>query len=437
MSGLKIEKVLAGSVAEEMEIEAGDILLSINGNEIRDIIDYNFYSGDDELVLEIAKPEGEIWEVDIEKSEDETLGLIFSAPKPFRCGNRCVFCFVDQLPRGMRQPLYVKDEDYRLSFLYGNYVTLANIGPLELERIKEQRLSPLYISVHATEPRLRERMLGKEGILPVLDVMRELAAAGIVMHTQVVLCPGINDGKALDDTVAEMTALHPMVASLAIVPVGLTRHRGGLAELKPVTAEYARNILTVWHPRSKKIAEEIGAPFLFLADEFFLKAGIPFPPLDEYGELPQLENGVGMIPLFREEAREVLAVAEPLSLAATAVTGVSPLPVLQEFLADLSKKTGAHLDCVAVKNVLFGESVSVTGLVPGGDIIAALKDIETAGIIIIPDVMLKEGEGIFLDDVTVNDLEQELGKVVLVAESTPWGIYQVLLEYEQIGRISR
>jgi len=429
MAGLVIENVVPGSIAEEMEIEAGDRLLAVNGQPIRDILDYNYFSGDEQVLLEIGKPDGEVWDVEVERDEDEGLGLIFPAPRPLRCGNNCIFCFVHQLPPGLRRPLYVKDEDYRLSFLYGNYVTLANIRPADVRRIKEQRLSPLYISVHATEPSLRERMLGKSGIIPILDIIRELAEAGIGMHTQVVLCPGINDGLALEKTVGDLAALYPRVQSLAIVPVGLTRHRNELPGLEPVTERYAGEFVKEWQGRAQELAKELDAPFLFLADEFYIKGGVPFPPIDQYGDLPQLENGVGLIPLFLEEAEEVLAAAVPMnSIAATVVTGMSPLPFLAEFLGKLSEKTGIQLEAAAVPNRLFGETVTVTGLVAGRDIADALSGRNTGDVIIIPDVMLKEGEGVFLDDMTVEDLQAALKKEVVVVESTPWGIYSMLSE---------
>ncbi len=429
MDGILIEKVIPGSVAFEMEIESGDRLMTINGHRVRDIIDYQYFAADEALTLEILKRSGEVWDVEIERDEEESLGLQFSAPVPAQCGNKCIFCFVHQLPRGLRTPLYVKDEDYRLSFLYGNYVTLANIDSSDLARIKEQRLSPLYVSVHATDPELRSGLLGKADILPVLDVMEDLAAAGIIMHTQVVLCPGINDGEALERTVADLAALHPQVASLAVVPVGLTRHRKGLARLDPVTDEYAARFVKSWQRKGRTLAKRLGAPFLFLADEFYLKADVPFPPLDEYGDLPQLENGVGMIPLFLAEAREVLREAEPLrQRVVTVVTGESPYRYLADFLRALAAKTGVSLCPVSVKNLLFGESVTVTGLVAGRDIITALKGKELGDAVIIPDVMLKEGEGVFLDDLSVNDLQEALQRQVVVVESTPQGIYEALRE---------
>jgi len=427
MSGLIVDRVMPGSIADELEVEPGDRLISVNGHALRDVIDYNYHSGDDVLVLELEKADGEVWELEVEREEGESLGLSFEAPAPARCGNNCVFCFVHQLPKGLRSPLYVKDEDYRLSFLYGNYVTLANIGREELERIKTQRLSPLYISVHATDADLREKMLGKSGILPILEVMKELAEARITMHTQVVLCPGVNDGAAFARTVEDLAAMHPFVASLAVVPVGLTSHRGKLPALTPVSETFAASFVAEWGKKAQELAERLGEPFLFLADEFYIKGQIPFPPLEEYGDLPQLENGVGMIPLFLSEAEQVLEEAEPLKpVRVTVVTGESPYHYLADFLERLSEATGVSFVPVAIPNKLFGPTVTVTGLVPGRDIISALKGRELGDLVLIPDVMMKEGEGVFLDDLNVEDLERELGKPVLVVESSPIGIYEAV-----------
>ena len=363
----------------------------------------------------------------MEREEGESLGLTFQAPAPARCGNNCVFCFVHQLPKGLRSPLYVKDEDYRLSFLYGNYVTLANIGRDELERIKAQRLSPLYISVHATEPLLRERLLGKSGILPILEVMKELAAARITMHTQIVLCPGLNDSEAFARTVEDLAQMYPAVASLAVVPVGLTSHRQKLPKLAPLTRGFAASFIGEWQPKARELADRLGEPFLFLADEFYIKGDLPFPPLEDYGDLPQLENGVGMIPLFLSEAEEVLEEAQPLAVGRiTVVTGESPYRYLAQFLERLSEATGACITPVAVSNRLFGETVTVTGLVCGRDIVAALQGKDLGDLVLVPDVMMKEGEGVFLDDLTVDDLERELGTRVSVVESSPFGIYDAL-----------
>ncbi|MDD3295329.1 MAG: DUF512 domain-containing protein, partial [Geobacteraceae bacterium] len=347
--GIVIEYLEPGSIGVEMDIEPGDRLLSINGHRIRDIIDYGFYSDDDELVLEIEKPGGDIWEVEIERAEGESLGLRFAAPRPSRCSNACLFCFVDQLPGGLRRSLYVKDEDYRLSFLYGNFVTLSSLSREALNRIRRQRLSPLYISVHATDSRLRGELLGHRERRPIMERLRELADAGITMHTQVVLCPGRNDGRHLEETVRDLAGLYPQVASLAVVPVGLTRYRDSLAELCPVTRKYAAEFIAHWQPVARALASRLGAPFLFLGDEFYLKAGSPFPAIEEYGDFPQLENGVGMVPLFLEDASHVLSMAEPMKpVRVAAVTGISASGVVTDFLGRLSLKTGIRFSTVAV-----------------------------------------------------------------------------------------
>lgn len=427
--GLEIEYVAPGSLADELDIEAGDTLLMINGEPLRDIIDYNYLSAEEELVFLVRKGDGDLWEIEFEKDACEPLGICFPPPVPDSCGNNCLFCFVHQLPRGLRKPLYVKDEDYRLSFLYGNYVTLTNLLPEELDRIREQRLSPLYISVHATDATTREMLLGRGGVRPVMEIMAELADAGITMHTQVVLCPGLNDGTVLEKTVEELASLHPHVLSLAIVPLGLTRHRRGLPDLQPVTAAYAREFLHFWAPRQAELGERLGEPFLFLADEFYIKAGLNFPALEEYGDLPQLENGVGMVPQFLAEAEEILSYVEPLpEMDVTIVTGVSAFDYIEDFTRKLSAKSGVNIRTVAVINSLFGEQVTVAGLVTGGDIVRSLQGGGIGRMLLIPDVMLKEGEGLFLDDMGLDDIATALACHVASFTPTPEGLYNKLLE---------
>jgi putative radical SAM enzyme (TIGR03279 family) len=431
MAGLRIESVAPGSIADELEVAPGDRLLAVNGQPLRDLIDYSYCTAsEEELLLEIEKPDGELWDLEVERGAGEPLGLTFAAPAPARCDNNCLFCFVHQLPKGLRKPLYVKDEDYRLSFLNGNYVTLANIKPSALNRIIEQHLSPLYISVHATNPVLRERLLGTSGIPPVLEQLQRLAAARIVLHTQVVLCPGLNDGEELQRTVTDLAALFPAVQSLAIVPLGLTRHRQKLPELTPVDAEYAREFISVWQPQAETLRRKLLQPFLFLADEFYLKAGLPFPPVKEYGDFPQIENGVGMVPLFLKDAARLLKRVRPIgTFRATVVTGVSSLGFVRDFLAQLGEKSGVDIVPLAVENRLFGASITVSGLIAGNDIVAALAGFDVGSCLLVPDVMLKEGEGIFLDDVSLDELEQRIGCSVIVFDSTPGGCYRALRSF--------
>lgn len=428
MTGLQIEGVAPGSIADEFELSPGDRLLAVNGQPLRDIIDYSYFTScADELLLEIARSDGELWELELERQPTEPLGLTFASPVPARCSNNCIFCFVHQLPEGLRKPLYVKDEDYRLSFLNGNYVTLANLTTSERDRIIEQRLSPLYISVHTTNPVLREQMLGKQGIPPVMRQLCELASARITMHTQVVLCPGVNDGPELERTIADLAGLYPAVQSLAIVPLGLTRHRRKLPPLEPVDSVYARLCIKTLTPQMRRLRRTLGQRFLFLADEFYLKAGFPFPALREYGDLPQIENGVGMVPLFmRDAARTLRSARRTGNHRVTVVTGVSAFSFVAEFLAKLGEKTGLEIIPLAVENRLFGSSVTVSGLVVGGDIIAALKTREIGTALLLPDVMLKEGEGVFLDDLSMKELEKKLGCRVIPFDSTPQGLYRTL-----------
>ncbi len=434
MKGLVVEQVVSGSIAEELEIQPGDRLLAVNGQPLRDIIDYSYFTASyDELLLEIEKPDGELWELEVEREAGEPLGLTFPPPKPASCSNNCLFCFVHQLPKGLRKPLYVKDEDYRLSFLNGNYVTLANLKPPALSRIIEQRLSPLYISVHATNPILREKLLGKRGIPPVMEQMRQLAEARIAMHTQIVLCPGLNDGAELERTVTELAGLYPAVQSLAIVPLGVTAHRQNLPQLEVVDGVYAREFIAAWGGRSKKLRKELGEPFLFLADEFYLKGGVPFPPIGEYGDFPQIENGVGMVPLFNREAGQALRRARPVgSFRATVATGVSAAGFVGDYLEKLGQKTGLELALLAVKNKLFGATVTVTGLVSGNDILAALAGHDIGAALLIPDVMLKEGEGLFLDDLALEELQRRIGRPVLPFDSTPRGCYRTLVALQRV-----
>jgi putative radical SAM enzyme (TIGR03279 family) len=428
MKGLLLKNVVPGSIAAEMGLEAGDRLLAVNGHQLRDIIDYSYFTAaDEELLLEVAKKDNELWELEIEREAGQSLGLIFSTPQPARCRNNCIFCFVHQLPKGLRKPLYVKDEDYRLSFLNGNYVTLANLKPAELRRIVEQRLSPLFISVHATNPPLRERMLGRQGLPPILEQLGQLADAGIRMHSQVVLCPGINDGHELERTVGDLADLYPALQSLAIVPLGLTRHRKGLPQLRAVDREYAGEFVQTWGARAKKLNRRLGQPFLFLADEFYLKAGLPFPSLKSYGDLPQIENGVGLVPLFLRDAARVLRTCRPIgNFRVTVVTGVSAFAFVAEFLRGLGEKSGLEIITRAVENRLFGKSVTVSGLVAGNDILAALQGVDIGQALLVPDVMIKEGEGLFLDDLSLEELGKSLGCRVILFDATPGGCYRAL-----------
>lgn len=426
---LAITAVQPDSVGAELELESGDQLLAINGKPVRDLLDYHLYVGDENVLLEVRKADGTLWDLELEKDAEDHLGLEFEHPQPNQCGNNCVFCFVHQLPRGMRKSLYIKDEDFRFSFMYGAYVTLTNIGEEEIARILEQHLSPLYVSVHATDEAIRRQLIGRENILPILPLLQRLVAGGIQIHTQIVLCPEINDGACLERTIDDLAALRPGLLSLAIVPVGLTGHRRRLPQLRPFTQAEAAAVVETLQQRQQRYLDQTGSRFIFAADELYLQAKVEFPDLEDYEELPQLENGVGLIPLFRGEAEAVLEEAGPLSLGPVSlITGVSAFAELEQFLQRLSKKTSVSLELHGIHNDFFGGQVTVTGLLTGTDILAQLQGRDLGDALLIPDVVLREGEDVFLDDMTLEQLQQGLGLPVIKIESNPWGVLEALEE---------
>lgn len=422
--GVVVQDVIVGSVAHEHGIVSGDRILSVNGKAIQDLIDFHYFGGDEEVMtMEVAGEGTPPRRIRLERFPGEPLGILLAPPEPRRCGNDCIFCFVHQLPPGLRPPLSVKDEDYRLSFLYGNYVTLSNLSLRDRDRIVAMRLSPLYVSVHATDQSVRERLLGRKEKRPILSLLSHLTDAGISLHTQIVLVPGVNDGDILDRTIGELSAFETGILSIAIVPVGLTSHRGGLPPITPVDRAYAQRFLHRYEPLRRRVNRQKGRGFLSFADEWYLKAGHPFPGYGEYGDFPQIENGVGMVVRFQRESRGVLRRAKPLGTCrVTVVTGESAAPLVTRFCEELSAATGCQIVVIPVENRLFGESVTVAGLVSGGDIIGRCRGEPLGDALIVPDVMIKEGEGLFLDDLSVDDLSRELRVVVIVVESSPRGI---------------
>ncbi len=438
-TGLLIFNVEKGSLAARAGIEPGDVLLKINGEPVRDLIDLVFLEADDFLALHLKKKSGGAQVIEVEKEYDEGLGIDLG-PNAFgeirRCTNRCVFCFVDQMPAGLRESLYVKDDDYRLSFWYGNFITLTNMSQKDFERIARQRLSPLYISVHTTDPELRKTMLGSARAGLIAEQLRWLAGAGIEMHTQVVLCPGINDGEALERTIDDLAALWPQVRSVAVVPAGLTRFREGLFPLLPVGSEKARDIVELVEQKQKHFSAIYGYPFVFASDEMYILCGRDIPPSRAYGGFPQLENGVGLVRTFLDEFKKALsaharrtAKAETKTAAGKSVllvTGFLFAPFLRRAAAALTRKLGLRVEVLAVRNDFFGERVTVAGLLTGGDILAQAKscagDYST---VILPETVLKKEDSVFLDGMTRYELERHLGKELAVV-SGPGQLIEVL-----------
>lgn len=423
---LRIEAIVADGYAADMELEAGDDLLSINGIPLVDVVDYHRCIEAESLVIEVQRQNGDLWVFELEKSAQEDLGLEVEHPQPRQCGNQCLFCFIHQLPRGLRRSLYIKDEDYRFSYLYGNYITLTNLREKDLQRIVKQQLSPLYISVHATSPAVREKLLGAR-VPDIVPLLQRLTAGGIDLHCQIVLCPGINDGTILEQTIEFLATLRPRIVSLAVVPVGLTTHREQLPRLQPLDSATALACIKRIQEYQDRFQHTGENRFVYLADEFYLLAGTELPSAADYDGFPQLENGVGMVSLFRQQSEEVLLEAEPLKLDhVTLVTGVAFAAELEHFAERISLRTGVLIQVVPIENDFFGSGITVAGLVTGTDLVKQLRSHNLGQALFIPEVMLKDDETVFLDDMTVVELERQLDTTVRVIENTPWGVLDAL-----------
>ncbi|MCL2855388.1 MAG: DUF512 domain-containing protein [Defluviitaleaceae bacterium] len=421
-----IQAVEAGSIGEEMGIEAGDVLLAINDLEIVDIFDYRLAVMEEELEILIQKPGGEQWLLELEKDEDEELGLVFEGEglalglmdNMRNCGNKCIFCFIDQNPPHMRPGLYVKDDDYRLSFLHGNYITLTNMHQKDIDRILRHRISPVNISIHATDPDLRIKMMGNKRAGAALDFLGKLAEGGIVLALQIVLCKGYNDGEHLDKTIDELARYIPDGGggcSLSIVPVGITKYRQGLTHLEPFNQQDCLDVIATVNRWQEKLKAEKGTRFVFAADEFYLKAGVNTPSVDEYEDFPQIDNGVGMLTAFADEFEKPAKTKK-----ATLVTGVAAAPFMQDLLAGLA------VDVVAIHNNFYGENITVAGLLTGRDIIKQLTGRELGEVVLIPKTALKADENVFLDDIALDEMATKIGRPVIVVETTGYALARAL-----------
>ena len=424
---VEIEAIEAGSPAAKAGLQQGDMLLSINSCPLHDVIDFMFNRGSDELEIEFMRhtTKGKVL---ISTEHDADLGITVKPFKIKTCRNNCIFCFVKQLPKGLRKSLYIKDEDYRLSFLYGNYMTLSNITPDDKKRILEQRLSPLYISVHTTNRALRNKMLGNSQAQDIMKELKFFSNNKIRMHIQIVLCPGFNDGKELQNTIKDIYKFYPYVASVAVVPVGLTRHRR--QQLQPVTRDEALAAIALVESFQRRFKKKHGEPIVYCADEMYIKAGKTFPPLKEYGGLSQIENGVGMVPLFLGQAKKVrIPAIPPGKKNVLTFTGTSFFPYLTKFINRIPERAGLSVTVIPVENEFFGQSVTVTGLLTGRDIIKSVHNNEGPhDVLIVPDVVLKEGDNLFLDDVSLKDLEEATGLRTLVTDGTPQGFIDTICE---------
>ena len=413
--GVEISDVAPESLGDEMELEAGDRIIKVNGRTVRDYLDFRFHTaGETELVLEVRKKSGEDWELELERGEGEDFGLTFEQIVPRQCANECIFCFCNGNPADARPSLFIKDEDIRLSFLYGNYTTLTSITDDEMRRIVEQRLSPQYVSVHATDLDVRAYMLGiDKQRADISGKLARLLEAGIEVHAQVVLCPGINDGDVLRKTVFDLAAEYPRITSVAIVPLGLTRYNTD-ARLTPVTPEFCRDVIDQVSAMQQELKTRLGTNFALLGDEIYLRAGRPIPAKSHYGDYPQIEDGVGMVRSFINDFGKLRRRVEregSISLKhkrGTILTGTLFAPVLQKLVHKLNEQNGSRLVVEPVENSYFGGDVSVAGLLTGQDLLSA-RDRIKGDFVLIPRQMLKSDDEIMLDGMRLNDVSQSLG----------------------------
>jgi len=435
--GVRVTAVDPFGLGEELEIEPGDRIMKVNNYDLHDFLDFQFYSGsEDRVSLDIIKNSGDTVTLEVEIGEGDIWGLDFEYFSPRQCANDCIFCFCNQNPKGSRESLFFKDEDTRLSFLHGNYTTMSSISKMELDRIVQQRLSPQYVSVHATDPEVRRYLLGRKRPDDVLAKMRYLAEQGIELHAQIVLCPTINDGDVLRSTIDDLAQLQPALSSVAVVPVVFTELHNYRDRLTAVTNEFSDALIKQLKPLQREFRKRLGTTFVFLADEFYLRAGTPLPGRAHYGDYPQIEDGVGMVRRFIIESRNILKRdlvsdfgAIRGSLHGTVATGELFYPILSQEISELNDKFGTKLKTIAVANRFFGPEVTVAGLMAGSDLVAARASIEGSFLVVPEQACLKSGN-VFLDDLTLEKLEAELGMPVSHGGSSLASLIQLAQELE-------
>ena len=432
-----VQSVAPGSIAEEMEIEAGDTLLQINGNDIEDIFDYQYLIQDEYIEVLIRKPDGEEWLLEIDKEYSEDLGITFEngLMDDYRsCHNKCIFCFIDQMPKGMRDTLYFKDDDSRLSFLQGNYVTLTNMSDEDVGRIIKYHLSPINISFQTTNPELRCKMLNNRFAGRALEQVKKLYEGGITMNGQIVLCKGVNDGAELERSISDLTAYLPHLESVSVVPVGLSKYRDGLYPLEPFTKEDAREVLACIHKWQKRVFAEYGVHFIHASDEWYILAEEELPEESRYDGYLQLENGVGMLRLLLEEFKEALEEAKKdkryvsCEGSMTMATGKLAYPYIRRMAEQMMEAfPKLHIQVYAIRNDFFGERITVSGLLTGQDIRKQLTGKELGDRLLLPQNVLRSGENYFLDDITVPELEKALQVKVDIVKSSGYDFVHEIL----------
>jgi len=419
----KIVKISPNSLAEEIGIEIGDRLISINETEIKDIIDFKFLMADENIVLEIEKVDGEVWQIEVEKGYEEDLGAEFEnsiLDNARSCSNNCLFCFIDQLPKGMRKTLYFKDDDSRLSFLQGNFVTLTNMKDEDIDRIIRYRISPINVSVHTTNPELRVKMLNNRFAGNIYERLSKLATAHIDINCQIVLVPGINNDDELISTTEDLFKLYPSIKNVAVVPIGATKYREGLFEVTLFNKESSLKEINSLKKLQDKYMKETGSPFIRLSDEFYVLANIKIPERDFYGSFEQLEDGIGMIRMFRDNITDSLAhLSRAKKGSFTMLTGTLAYNEIKVAADEIMKhNSNINVDVAKITNNLFGETITVAGLLTGKDIIEQTKNLNLGEFVLIPQNMLRGGEEIFLDDITIKELEKTINRKIIICDYT-------------------
>jgi len=425
-----IEAVVPGSPAYRNGLRPGDVLLSINNEALIDHIDYQALSAKRHLILHVRKADGSDWHVELIKNAGTPLGLTFGesmVTRPRVCKNKCIFCFIDQMPPACRDTLYVKDDDWRMSLMMGNFITLTNVDDEEFDRILRRRVSPLYISVHATNPDVRVQLMKNPSAARILERLTALKERGIKFHCQIVLCPGVNDGKVLEETLETLTSLAPAAQSAALVPVGLTKYRDGLYPLSPYTKEQAQEVLTICDAWQNKCMAELGTRFVFPSDELLCIAGRSLPQTEEYEHFPQIENGVGLMRRFLNGLIDASKHQEASARCRRVLIpcGKSIAPYLKEWISAFGPK-GVDVCVLPVRNFFFGETVTVTGLLTGGDILSQISEIETDEILLCSVTLRAEGD-LFLDDMHIDDFRAAARVPVRIVPNTGSALYQALL----------
>lgn len=416
-----IIKVLKNSIGEELNIEVGDELVSVNKSQVKDYIDYKYQISDEFVILEIKKQNKEIWELEIEKDYDEDIGIQFENPLMDRikvCSNKCIFCFIDQMPSGLRKSLYLKDDDTRLSFLYGNFITLTNLKQDEWDRIIKYRISPIKVSVHTTNKELRHHMMGTSNNIDIMPLLEKLIKAKITVDCQIVLLRDVNDKEELDKTIKDLASLYDGIRSLAVVPVGLTKHRDKLIELKPYDEESSTKVVNQITKLQAEFLKKLNTRFVFIADEFYIQSKKDFPSYESYESFEQLENGIGMCRLFKEEVIKSLKNLNDFELLKdeiTLVTGYAAYDLLSDLSKLIMEKINIKINVVKITNNFFGEMITVSGLVTGKDIVSQLQE-QGYKNIVIPRNMINDN-GLLIDDMTIDDLKNELKTDVTVCET--------------------